>query len=433
MMPSEHEAHNPKPELRDIIAKGNHDERKIIFKWARTREDKMKTPADLKIIDAVNDAIASTAVSGDTIDFFSFDKAKMGMTGIAWQKEGFTLTAKTTDVPRWLRSLSIREALAEEIQKTLDTSAKMEIHIQGFRVLAMFTPTHFDPNREEALRMVEEENGWRRETLTSARFIKPVKKRAPGQAVAHMTITCSSREDANEIIHRFDTTILGRSITTLKELPEATRCMNCQAMPRHHNAADCPNPSHCERCDGPHRIENCKVWKRDEYKCTNCKVMGHGAADRECPYFIAATEKIQAKIPGSEYRYYPTEDSNTWVRTEPRSYRDVRMGRTKAPAQGWQMPTFGQGAVIQEERGRQKHRKNQADNSKGPTSSQTKASSKEGQPRRTVSALGTPSSSRGASLLRGGRNMSILDMWGGGTAPPTRESSVDGGSTSRQR
>ena len=63
-----------------------------------------------------------------------------------------------------------------------------------------------------------------------------------------------------------------------------------------------------------HRTSTCPT-ENQPLKCTNCrskKALGHGAADRDCPVFIAKTHKLHQRNPENKYKIFPTDDSDTW-------------------------------------------------------------------------------------------------------------------------
>ncbi|KAF8208957.1 hypothetical protein K438DRAFT_1493073, partial [Mycena galopus ATCC 62051] len=93
-------------------------------------------------------------------------------------------------------------------------------------------------------------------------------------------------------------------------------CVKCQKFDGH-LAHACTSPVDvCGRCAEAHRTTNCPVTDSGTMRCANCKVSGHGAAERECPFFQEAQRKRRERDPTSGYRYIPTSDPRTWVTTE---------------------------------------------------------------------------------------------------------------------
>ncbi|KAF9266732.1 hypothetical protein L218DRAFT_746601 [Marasmius fiardii PR-910] len=84
-------------------------------------------------------------------------------------------------------------------------------------------------------------------------------------------------------------------------------------------------------------------------KCARCLVAGHGAADRSCPKFTEAAKNAKARRATSGYKYFVTEDPDTWERlddpvteevvADPYSHRSNRTTRGGSSARvrddGW--------------------------------------------------------------------------------------------------
>ncbi len=122
-----------------------------------------------------------------------------------------------------------------------------------------------------------------------------------------------SREQANKAI-RVGVIIEGKELQARKELPDASRCVNCSVLPRGHDAKNCPNTTKCGRCAGGHATRECTVNDRKKFHCVNCKVTGHGAVDRtSCPSFLRASDIVRSRHPESKYKYFVTEDPMTWI------------------------------------------------------------------------------------------------------------------------
>ncbi|KAJ7174240.1 hypothetical protein C8R43DRAFT_873669 [Mycena crocata] len=83
----------------------------------------------------------------------------------------------------------------------------------------------------------------------------------------------------------------------------ARRCAKCQAYD--HLAAACKAARDvCVRCAGEHRTTDCVMLDSGTFRCANCKVDGHSAADRRCPVFQAAQARKRARDPTAGYRYF---------------------------------------------------------------------------------------------------------------------------------
>jgi hypothetical protein len=65
-----------------------------------------------------------------------------------------------------------------------------------------------------------------------------------------------------------------------------------------------------------HRTAECKVEEEAKLKCVNCKVNGHASVDRSCPVFLQKMKATHARFPDYQYRFFPTEDPDTWERED---------------------------------------------------------------------------------------------------------------------
>ncbi|KAJ7090367.1 hypothetical protein B0H15DRAFT_779423, partial [Mycena belliarum] len=157
---------------------------------------------------------------------------------------------------------------------------------------------------------VEADSGLPEGSVESARWIKAVERRAPGQRVAHLSVDFANAEAANLAIDN-GLFIQGMHIQVRKSDVEPQRCARCQSFDGH-LARACTAPSSiCARCAEDHRTADCLVTDENR-RCGNCKVGGHGAASHDCPFFLKEKEKRRVRDPTSGYRYIPTADPRTW-------------------------------------------------------------------------------------------------------------------------
>ncbi|EPQ53618.1 hypothetical protein GLOTRDRAFT_23787, partial [Gloeophyllum trabeum ATCC 11539] len=67
-------------------------------------------------------------------------------------------------------------------------------------VLAEFVPIQFDPDRPDDLREIEEVNEYEPNSITRARWIRPIHRRKPNQRVAHAILYFRDPQTANSAI-----------------------------------------------------------------------------------------------------------------------------------------------------------------------------------------------------------------------------------------
>ncbi|KAK0437910.1 uncharacterized protein EV420DRAFT_1241005, partial [Desarmillaria tabescens] len=187
-----------------------------------------------------------------------------------------------------------------------------DVSLQLNNVVVPFAPTTIDVKNTETWQGIENSSGLNSGTIRSVKFLKPAEFHHEGQREAHLIIGFDSRSQANKVIQH-GIIIEGKELQANKELPDASRCINCSDLPRNHDAKNCPNTTKCGRCAGGHATKECTVTDRKKFHCVNCKTSGHGAVDRNsCPSFIRATDTIRSRYPEAKYKYFVTEDPMTW-------------------------------------------------------------------------------------------------------------------------
>ena len=52
------------------------------------------------------------------------------------------------------------------------------------------------------------------------------------------------------------------------------------------------------------------------FKCVSCNKTGHAMVDRNCPRFIAKMKITHVRFPDYQYRFFPTQDPETWEKED---------------------------------------------------------------------------------------------------------------------
>ena len=107
---------------------------------------------------------------------------------------GLILQFETKEVAEWFKQPEILSSILPQIDKTATLKSRT------FQILAPRVPVTFDPNSEDSLRELEEQNGMKDGILCKARWIKPTYRRALGQRYAHLALSVRSPGEANVII-----------------------------------------------------------------------------------------------------------------------------------------------------------------------------------------------------------------------------------------
>ena len=110
--------------------------------------------------------------------------------------------------------------------------------------------------------------------------------------------------------------LAGRRVLVRKEIDEPRRCMRCQAYG--HLAKDCNSATDvCANCADNHPTARCDATNAPErHRCANCVAEGHPAWDRACPAFLARTRELAARRADTGFRFYVTNNPETWITEE---------------------------------------------------------------------------------------------------------------------
>jgi hypothetical protein len=144
---------------------------------------------------------------------------------------------------------------------------------QRAEILVERVPISFRADDPEALRQLENDNALQKGAIASAAWIKPIRRRTPGQRQAHLKLRLISQSDADDLIDHGVT--VECTYTTARRIElDPTRCLKCQLYG--HKADKCKATAEvCSQCAGPHRHEACDA--KHLTKCAACKVDSHAS------------------------------------------------------------------------------------------------------------------------------------------------------------
>lgn len=90
------------------------------------------------------------------------------------------------------------------------------------------------------------------------------------------------------------------------------KCNKC-AEYRTHQAKDCKAIIDiCTCCAGGHKTNECEVTDPNLFRCPNCKLLGHKAADPNCQAYNKL-EDLARRFPDDKYLYFTTSEPSTWA------------------------------------------------------------------------------------------------------------------------
>jgi hypothetical protein len=175
--------------------------------------------------------------------------------------------------------------------------------------VAEFVPVSFNPDVQAVRDVVERNSGLPTGAMVHARYIKAAYKRDTAQKVAHAIVGYGAHETVNHAIE-YGLYVDGKLVLMRKLIPEPKQCLKCQTMGTNHIAAQYKSIHNvCTNCAGIHRTETCGLKDRQQFRYSNCNgAKGHGAADRQCLYFLIQLKHLHNCIPDTKYKYFPTNN-----------------------------------------------------------------------------------------------------------------------------
>ena len=223
-------------------------------------------------------------------------------------KGGFTILFKDKEVVKWLQDIKA------EFEFTSQISRDASIVQRSYSILVPRIPLTFDPANDDHLREIEECNSIPAETITKARWIKPVNRRIPGQRAAHAIFILKDITITNECIRD------GLKVCSLHVRPsrlkhEPMQCMKCRRW-GHFAHACLASVDTCGTCREEHRTSECD--SKEKTYCVSCKSNTHSSWDRTCPEFRRRCKQYDENYPENSLPYFPSEES--WTQT-PRPYK----------------------------------------------------------------------------------------------------------------
>ncbi|KAF5383104.1 hypothetical protein D9615_004832 [Tricholomella constricta] len=240
------------------------------------------------------------------IDFVAVRKLRNG---------GALYEMNSTEAAAWLREENVKKLFVEKF------GADVEMKDRSYPLLVEFVPTSLGDNAMEATREIERANGLGEGEITQAKWVRaPHTRTNPNQKSAHLIVSCRTKETANRAIGG-GLVIEGKRVNAKKLDHEPRRCLKCQFYGKGHIAQECKQVHEtCGKCAGQHKSKDCKETDTRKFSCVNCRARrwrdDHSSADRMCPVFLEAKERLKARMPEMKYKFYPTNDIRTWVRVE---------------------------------------------------------------------------------------------------------------------
>lgn len=227
------------------------------------------------------------------------------------RKGGATFDVNSDAAADWLR----RGHVQADFVRCFGASSTIDSF--QFKVLAEFVPVGLEIGAPGVARQIEDLNKMERGCIKDLAWIKRVERRTETQKVAHLKVSFSHPESANDAIAN-GLYLYGTKVTVRRLIIEPQRCSKCQryghmgsGIP--HFVRDCKwNHDVCGRCGQMHRTSECQARMPEESKCANCNIGGHTVFDRTCPTFIEKRRKLDQIYGDQQFRFFVTQDAKTW-------------------------------------------------------------------------------------------------------------------------
>ena len=226
--------------------------------------------------------------------------------------KGVVFETADENTAKWLRDEKRAIAFAAGI------GSQASLKPRTFNIAVEFVPTSINDQLPNLLRILENDNDLRSNSLITARWMRAPNNWREEQKSAHAIITTHDLSTANNILKK-GLIVEGSRLQTRKLEEEPRRCFKCQKFSTTHTAADCSEITHwCPNCAKPHSVDECRVKNRSEYACIGCRSKGipdqHAAWDKKCPSYVGEKAKILERHPEYQYKFYLTSESWTWER-----------------------------------------------------------------------------------------------------------------------
>ncbi|KAJ6450596.1 hypothetical protein C8R45DRAFT_1113940 [Mycena sanguinolenta] len=204
---------------------------------------------------------------------------------------GVVFDCKDDAMSKWLKGTELMKEFVAAL------GGSVTYRLRSVTLIAEMVPVDLRIEVAGTWRMIESDSGLEDGAIAGGQWVKAPLRRSLGQRVAHLKVDFTTSEAAN---HAIDHGIYwqGRNIRVRKSDDEPSRCVKCQGLDGHFAAACKSTVDICGRCAEHHRTTDCTAEAR---KCANCGVDGHGAVDRNCPFFQKAARDKRANDPTAGY------------------------------------------------------------------------------------------------------------------------------------
>jgi hypothetical protein len=224
---------------------------------------------------------------------------------------GIIMELNTEESAKWMRTAEARTKLTTALKTPIN------FRDQTYALIIQYLSTSLHTDRPQFLRLVEEENSLKINSLASIRWIKAPERRPPGQLTAFAMLQISDPSTANQLLK--DGLYINREkLRVRKDRREPIRCAKCQHFG--HMAKNCQaTQDSCGTCGKEHRTSECTGNSNQDHWCTNCRSNNHASWSRECPTFGKQCQLLDDRYPENTMPYFPTSEPWTQVMLPPKA------------------------------------------------------------------------------------------------------------------
>ena len=181
-----------------------------------------------------------------------------------------------------------------------------------YATIAEFVPTSVDLEDPNFASTTCDRNNMQDNAIKNASWLKKIERRRIGQLVAMLRIDFATAGAANFAIEN-GLILKGKRVTVRKFESEPTRCNKCHRYDGHFATQCRQDHEICATCgEHDHVSKDCTQTNPANFRCVNCNCSGHRSTDRTCPSYQESRRQRQARITHSNYKFYPTEDPDSW-------------------------------------------------------------------------------------------------------------------------
>ena len=191
-----------------------------------------------------------------------------------------------------------------------ELNPRTRIRPRTYSVIFCFVPCNgpFDPNADEHLRNIENDNDLPANSIVAASWCKRPDRRSPSQTTATLKVACTNPDIANHLLTG-RIRVEDHLVTVRKDIRIPLRCVKCQEYG--HTQDACIGVEKCANCASEfHQSANCDRPPA----CVSCGPSSqHPSTSSTCPTFMQKCDALDLRFPENSMPYFPSTETWTWA------------------------------------------------------------------------------------------------------------------------